>query len=305
MQDTTSQPNPTETETTTAPEASTAAPESIQPQGQDLSGESKEPLEKPFRPWEEEAGKDEQEPAKIPYSRFKEVNEERRAHQARVGELEAELEKFRSRSEELEKIKSPDDIKPGDFKSPEEFLRARDLAIKNAAIKEVEERFIARESQRLELERNAQIMSRFESNIEEASKANPEIRQAAAYLDKYAHNLHPSVARELLEDENAGAVIHAITTNQEHLNKLFRASPSEAVRMIHKLSAKLDGTPSQGTAAGGQAREQATPPQALKPGGVPVTVKGGAGKVPVITVKAETSMEDYRAWKAQQLGKKR
>lgn len=307
MQDTTSQPTPTETPATTSPDSSSASQveshAGTAQEGQEAAQET--PEAKPFRPWEEDAGKEEQEPAKIPYSRFKEVNEERRAHQARVGELEAELEKFRSRSEELEKIKSPDDIKPSDYKSPEEFLKARDLAIKNAAIKEVEERFIARESQRLEAERNAQIVSRFESNVEEASKANPEIRQAVAYLDKYAHNLHPSVARELLEDENAGAVIHAITTNQEHLNKLFRASPSEAVRMIHKLSAKLDGTPSQGTAASAQARESATPPQALKPSGVPVTVKGGAGKVPVTTIKADTSMDDYRAWKAQQLGRKK
>lgn len=285
MEDITSQQTPTEPETTTAPETPAEGQEAAQ----------QEPAEKVFKPWEEDSAKEEPEPAKIPYARFKEVNEERRAHQARVSELEAELAQFRRRAEDLEKIKAPEDVKPQDYKTPEEFLAARDAALKNAAIKEVEERFIAREAQRIEAERNAQIVGRFEKNVEEASKANPEIRQAVAYLDKYAHNLHPSVARELLEDENAGAVIHAITTNQEHLNKLFRASPSEAVRMIHKISAKLDGAPYQGTAAPSDA---SAPPQALKPAGVPVTIKGGA-KVPTKDV-SKMNMSEYREWKKSQ-----
>lgn len=311
MEDTTSQPNPTETETTTAPEASSAAAAESQgssaPEGQEgAQGQPEAEKPKAFRPWEE--GKEE-EPAKIPYSRFKEVNEERRAHQARVGELEAELAQYRSRSEELAKIKTPDDIKPGDFKSPEEFLRARDEAIKNASIKEVEERFIAREAQRIENERKAQIMGRFEANVEEAAKFNPEIRNAVGFLDKYAGNLHPSVARELLEDENAGEVIYDIVTDQASLEKLFRSRPEEAIRMIHRMSARMDKEARRAGSAGQQAAAPAAggapvPPAMPKAGGVPATVKGGAVKVPVTTIKADTSMSDYRAWKARELGRK-
>lgn len=302
MTDTTSHPTPTETETTTAPEATSAAQTDA---GTSSSTEGQAPQEeaaKPFRPWEEEKAQEAEEAGKIPYSRFKEINEERKAHQSRVQELETELAQYRSRSEELSKIKTPDDIKPGDYKTPEEFLKARDEAIKNAAIKEVEERFIQREAQRIEAERNHQIVSRFEKNVEDASKANPEIREAVSFLDKYAHNLPAAVARELLEDENAARVIHAIVTDQQSLEKLFRGRPEDSIRMIHRMSARLEGTPAAASSPASQGTVEV--PQALKSAGVPVTVKGGVSKVPVTTIKADTSMADYRAWKAQQTGRK-
>lgn len=298
MHDTTSQSTSTETETTTAAEAASTGQEAGQ-QGQEGAGqEAKQEEVKVFRAWEED-GKEEasqQEKGKIPYSRFKEVNDERVAHQTRVSELEVELSRFRTRSEELDKIKPPDDIKPEDFKTPQEFLKARDEALKNAAIKEVEDRFIARETQRLEAERNAQIMGRFEKNVEEVSKENPEILQAVAYLDKHAHNLHPAIARELLEDENAAKVIHAIATNQEALTKLFRGSPQDAIRLIHKTSARLEAAPAAASTPAQEQGSAASVPAALKPGGVPVTVKGGA-KVPTKDV-SKMSQKEYRAFKA-------
>lgn len=258
-----------------------------------------------FKPWEKkEEPEDKQEkrmPA-IPYDRFREVNEERKAYQAQLAQYEQELAQYREKQEQLARIKTPADIKLEDYDDVEKYLADRDEAIKQAAMTDIETRFMQREQARLEQAQNEAIVDRFAKNVEEATKYNPDIAQAVGFLDQHAHNLHPAVARELLIDENAAEVIHDIVTNQELLTKLFRGSPDDAVRMINRLSAKIDVASRRQAPASKQDVEVEVPTALTTtakaaPKGIPVTVKGGTAKVTTKDI-SKMSKEEYRAFKA-------
>lgn len=274
--------------------------------GNESEGE-KAPEEKPakFKPWEKKA-ESEDKPEKrmpaIPYDRFREVNEERKAYAAQLAQYEQELAQYRQKQEQLAKIKTPADIKIDDYEDVDKYLADRDEAIKQATMADIEARFNAREQARIEQAQNEAIVDRFHKNVEEATKYNPDIAQAVGFLDQYAENLHPAVARELLIDENAAEVIHDIVTNQDLLTKLFRGSPGDAVRMINRLSAKIDVAARRQAPASKQDVEVEVPTALTTtakaaPKGIPVTVKGGPAKVTTKDI-SKMNKEEYRAFKA-------
>ena len=258
-----------------------------------------------FKPWEIKADdevEDKEPKNSIPYNRFKAVNDERKAYQAQLAEYERELAAYKEQQEKLAKIKTPDDIKIEDYDDVEKYLADRDKAIKAATVADIESRFAQREQARIEQAHNEAVMSRFATNVEEATKYNPDIAQAIGFLDQHAHNLHPAVARELLIDENAPEVIHDIVTNQELLTKLFRSSPDDAVRMINRLSAKIDVgsrrvAKSEAPATEVQVPTALTATAKTAPKGIPVTVKGG-GAAKTTKDVSKMSLEEYRAYKA-------
>lgn len=260
-----------------------------------------------FKPWEIKAKDEDEAPAdnkrkpSIPYDRFREVNEEKKAYAAQLAEYEKELATYREKQEQLAKIKTPADIKIEDYDDVEKYLADRDEAIKAATVADIEGRFQQREIQRLEQQQNEAIVDRFSKNVEEAVKYNPDIAQAVGFLDQHAHNLHPAVARELLIDENAAEVIHDIVTNQELLTKLFRANPDDAVRMINRISAKIDVASRRVDRTAGTDTEVEVPTALtttakVAPKGIPVTVKSG-GKAPTKDV-GKMSLAEYRKFKA-------
>jgi hypothetical protein len=258
-----------------------------------------------FKPWEikeeeESAPADNKRKPAIPYDRFREVNEEKKAYQAQLAEYEKELATYRSRQEQLAQIKTPADIKIEDYDDVEKYLADRDEAIKAATVADIESRFQQREIARLEQQQNEAIIDRFGKNVEEAVKYNPDIAQAVGFLDQHADKLHPAVARELLVDENAAEVIHDIVTNQELLTKLFRGTPDDAVRMINRLSAKIDVAARRQTASSAGGNDVPVPAALtttakVAPKGIPVTVKGG-GKATTKDI-AKMNKEEYRAFK--------
>lgn len=297
------------TETNTAPVADTTVRdtpvENEAGNSEQETGAETETEEKPakYKPWEldKQAKEDKLKEQHIPYDRFREVNEERKAYAAQLAKYEEELAGYRAKQEQLAKIKTPADIKIEDYESVDQYLADRDEAIKAATVADIEARFNQREQARIEEAQNAVIVDRFNSNIAEATKYNPDIAQAVGFLDQYAHNLHPAVARELLIDENAGEVIHDIVTNQELLTKLFRASPDDAVRMINRLSAKID-VGSRRTKVADAPNKEVEVPTALTttakaaPKGIPQTVKS-TGKTTTKDI-AKMTKEEYRAFKA-------
>ena len=260
-----------------------------------------------FKPWEIKAADEDEAPVDnkrkpaIPYDRFREVNEEKKAYAAQLAEYEKELATYREKQEQLAKIKTPADIKIEDYDDVEKYLADRDEAIKAATVADIEGRFQQREIQRLEQQQNEAIVDRFSKNVEEAVKYNPDIAQAVGFLDQHAHNLHPAVARELLIDENAAEVIHDIVTNQELLTKLFRANPDDAVRMINRISAKIDVASRRVDRTAGTDTEVEVPTALtttakVAPKGIPVTVKSG-GKAPTKDV-SKMNLAEYRKFKA-------
>lgn len=202
--------------------------------------ESAERAPKPFRAWELPEVETKQEPAHIPYGRFREVNEERKALEAQLSTSDARIAELTARLEELNAIKSPDDIKIEDYDDPQEYLKARDKAIKAAAVKEIEERWIAREQEKERQHQLIQIDTAYKSNVAEAVKRNPEIQHAVNFLDKHGEHLHPAVAYELMTDPNIGELALQITTNPQLLRAVFTADPQQVVRAIQRLSGRID-----------------------------------------------------------------
>lgn len=245
-----------------------------------------------FKPWTQK--QEEPKEQAIPYSRFKEVNDERKAYQAKIDEYEKELGQYRQKQEVLKSIKSPEEIKLSDYPDSDEGLanwqKDRDAAV----IAQVEKRFADREIARQVEARNAEIVNRFEQNVAEAAKYNPDVLEARKFLDQYAHMLDPRVASELLVDENAGDLIHDLVTDQELLTKLFRGNPDETIRMMHKMSAKMDR---EARRAGGEVKVEAKVPVALekKPvTGIPATAKS-TSKAPTKD-PGKMSQKEYAEW---------
>lgn len=191
-----------------------------------------------FKPWKKVAEKKEVDV--VPYQRFKEINDERKAYQSKLEEYERELAELKSAKEKIEKIKGPEDINIGDYDDVDSYMKDVIEATKRAAIADVERNYQEREIQRVREAQSAEIVSNFQKNVEESIKYNPEIKEAVSFIDNYADQLDPRIAKELLLDENAGEVIYDIVTNQDLLTKLFKGDTDDVIRLIHKMSAKID-----------------------------------------------------------------
>lgn len=254
-----------------------------------------------FRVWEHD--KSDSEPPKeqsIPYSRFREVNEERKAYEAQLRAYEERLAKYDAREAELAAIKSPEDIKPDDYDTPEEYIRAMQRATKEQAVREVEERFNQRQRDAVIAQQHQVFAQNYLKNMSAAVERNPEIAQASAWLDKYAEHLPAEIAHELMIDENVGELIYDITTNQELLTRMFKGNPKDFIRDLHKMSARIDREARYAASGAGDNLPEA----ALK-----VSRRSEISSAIPSQVKASTrgqksiyqmSTAEYRAWKASQ-----
>lgn len=253
-------------------------------------GKKEEVAEKPERPWSK---KDEDNDARIPAGRFSEVNNQRKEAEAKAARLEQELAQYRTKQEELAKIKSPSDIKPENYKTVEEYLAARDEAVIAQASVNAEKRFVEREQKRIVEEQHANRMQRFENNYTEAVKANPEIADAIQYMnDNIAQHIHPQVALELLEEDLGPEIIFEFMTDKDKINMLVN-DPYKAIREIHRLGAKLTRE------AKAEAKEAEKKPVNLKPmqtqarPAAPAKVKG---KTVVRKSIDDMSQSEYEAY---------
>lgn len=199
------------------------------------------PEDKPeaFKPWKIKPPEDKPEAA-IPYKRFKEINDEKVAYQQQLAKYEAELAKYEERAKTVAAIKTPDDIKLDDYEDPQEYLKARDQAIVDQAVRSVEDKYVARQLEAHKAKQFESLSNTYESNIKEAISRNPEIAEASAFIDEYAQHINPDIAYELMIDENVGELLYDITTNQELLTEMFKGNPQDFIRKLHKMSAKID-----------------------------------------------------------------
>lgn len=267
----------------TQPEADTQG-ESTAPEGD--AGEPAHEEEEAFRPWElAPKAEEEGDGPKIPYSRFKEVNEERKAYQQQLAQYEQELQQYRQRAEQVAQVKAPSEIKMEDYNTVEEYLAARDEAVQAAAVARVEQAFIQRETARIVEQRNQEMAQRFADNVEKHAAANPDVKRAVDWLDSVADRLHPAVAREFLQDENAALLIHKVVTDKALLRQVFTGNPEDTIRNLHKISAKLEGAEAP--------VYKAPPPRPTT--GVPQTVRAAA-KSPTKD-PSKMSHAEYRKWR--------
>lgn len=222
-------------------------------------------------------------PDSIPYDRFKEINDERTAYKNRLEQYEAELAAIKAEKEKLAKIKGPEDINIADYDDVDQYMKDVIEATKRTAIAEVEKNYQEREMRRVEEARATEIVKSFQDNIAEAAKYNPDVEEAARFIDSYADSIDPRIAKELLIDENAGELIYDIVTDQALLNKMFKGDVDDFIRTMHKMSARID---KEARRAGGivtaTAKKDTTPvPTALDKKAaikksIPSTIKGDA-----------------------------
>lgn len=253
-----------------------------------------EPEKQEFKPWKERKAAEDN---RIPYSRFQEVNEERKTYQTKAQELQERLAKYEAREKELESIKGPEDINIEDYSTPEEYLQALTKATKEQALKEADERFTQRERQKLIEAQQKSVHDGFTKNITEAIGRNPEIKEAVAFLDQYAGQINPHIIHEMMLDENAGELIYDITTNQELLAEMFQGNPVDFIRKMHKMSARIDR---EARYAPKEEGASAPVPQAMErkaqiAAGLPTQLRGSAKPT---KDPSKMGMGEYREWVA-------
>ena len=227
--------------------------------------EGKPEAEKPFQAWEDLPKPEPKIPAHIPYDRFKQVNEERaqffednKALGGKIKELEAQIAK-------LQAVPDPEDLDPDDFPTVKEYLAARDRASAVKIRADLKQELAQEEQQRLQEQQAQAVAQQYASNLERHTAEDPNVPRAKDFFDTYASMIDPEVGRELLSDPNVGHVMVRLATNKELLAKFFQSTPDQAIRLINRVSERIDAERelkpkvAEGDGAGAQA--VAAPPR--------------------------------------------
>lgn len=234
----------TEIEEINEPIESTESVETTEPVETAESTEPAESAEEPkkeegFKPWKKTP-----EQNHIPYSRFKEVNEERKEYERQLQEAKARIAEYEASKKQLESITNPDDLDPNNYQDAKSYLKAYSEAIKAQAIKATKEQMQAEMEERQNKAQITAIQNKYTQVYNEAIKENPEIAEADAYLGTVVNRIHPTVLKELLSDDNSAYVVHHIATNEAALQQLLNGDPYATVKMIGQISNYIDITKS-------------------------------------------------------------
>jgi hypothetical protein len=146
-------------------------------------------------------------PPSIPYSRFREVNDERKTLAKENEEFKARIADLTAERTKLDAIKGPEDIKIEDYTDPQEYLKDLMTATKLQTKKELLEEQNQKDQQRALNTHINTIGQAYQKNINEAVARDPEIAEAKAWFDANAGHLvqRRNLALELMLDENAGS----------------------------------------------------------------------------------------------------
>ena len=257
-------------------------------------------------PW-----KKKEEEQKIPYSRFREVNEEKASLRDKLMQTEAELNRYREREQQVTKVAEPTDLNIDDYPDIESYLRAfQELVINKAQIKFQEDLEI-REAEKAHQRAINERDTNFVQNVHEAAKYNPEIINAVGYFANILAKspIHPAIENEIMLDEHAGELIYEITTDPELMKELYTSDPAASVRKLLKMSAKItrDEAKAQGTTNNtptlrntgiAQTQSKLAQLKATIPTSVRPTVTGSSRNLAAIASKG--TMADYRKARAKQ-----
>lgn len=238
------------------------------------------------KPWKKEKEVEEQ---TIPYSRFKDVNDEKRLYKEKVEQYEKELAELREKvTPKKKEIEDPDELDPNDFETVKDYLKARDRVQEEKIQKAFMERMENARIQKANEEYQAKIVSNFQKNVEEAMKYNPEVVDAIQYIERYAEKINPNVRRALLTDDNAADLCYEIATNKDLLKLVIDGDPIDAVIAMSKWSAKFTRDTDKIVESPNEKLEDV---KAM----IPKTVKGtiSQGKKD----PSKMSMSEYRKWR--------
>ena len=211
-----------------------------------------------FKPW-----KDKKLPESVPYDRFAEVNRERRELERRLTELENQRREFDELQKRAKEINTEADL---NAKMSEMTIEEYNAHLLRLAEKRVEERFEARERERIEREANEKLVRTYSENVRIYAEQQPEVVEAVNYL--VGLNLHPMVQHQIMKDPNAGELIYKLATSQADLTAIT-GDPIDAVRHLGVVSSRL------GVNAGSKSVLSTAVPkpvQPMKPAGSPKPV---------------------------------
>lgn len=253
------------------------------------NSESTETTEQPEkiieRPWKK---KEEVEEAHIPYNRFKEVNDERKAYREKIEQYERELAQLKTPVKEKTVEERIEELDPNTFNTVGEYLQAREKLILENAEKNFMDRMESMRREKEDREYQEQLTNSFRSNITEAITRNPEVADAVNYLDQFAERIPVQVRHALITDENAGDLCFEIATNPKFLEQVVQGNVVDSIRMMAKWSAKFE----KGSVVP-KSKEPEAKLEDIK-AMIPKTVKGST------TNKKDPnkmSMSEFRAWR--------
>lgn len=193
----------------------------------------------PERPWKKEKTV----PDTIPYSRFSEVNAEKRILERQLAEYEQKFSKYSQLEEKTKEITSVDELtsKIGEMDINEYTQTLLKIARNNF---EEDNRKVQETARIQKIEKD--ISDNFVAKLEVAAKKNPEIKDAAEYLSvNYMSQIRPEVRYAMVTDDNAPEVLFEIATDADLLNFICNANPIDAARKIARISAKYDNVQAQ------------------------------------------------------------
>jgi hypothetical protein len=239
-----------------------------------------------FKPWKNKV------PETIPYSRFSEVNSEKKAAIERAELLEKELSEFRKSQEKVKQVHSVDDLKLEDFENFNDYQRALIEVAHKEFRKEMEKESENKRVQ--EIENN--IMSEFSNRVSKAVSENPEINDAVEYISQFAQHIPAQTRYSLLVDENSPEVIYEIATTPGMLESIIKMNPLDAARKIARMSSKYDNKDDSSVNREIKNIPSSIPKTMTKATGTP-NLKGSS--MSNVKIKDTTSMSEYRKLRAQ------
>ena len=206
---------------------------------------AKEPKEEEFDALKDEDKKPE--PTKedaIPYSRFAEVNAERKSYQKMLEAKEAELAKYKAQEAKLAEVKTPDDIKMSDYETLDAYLKARDDARDNILTNKLKAETIKQQEEEAKAAYEKTLYDNYTSILDTNAKENPEVPKAVNHFDKLADDgkIDSNVAFALMQDPNCGLIMHKICKNKEYYNTLLNDNPVNIIKMIGRISDRIDSS---------------------------------------------------------------
>jgi hypothetical protein len=270
-----------------------------------------EPAPEPFRPWKDKKDESVVPEQAIPYSRFKEVNDERKTYAAKLEEYETKIAEYEKREKKIDEIAEPDDINIDDYPNdPKGYLKARDEALLNKAQKVWAQQQLDNERERATQNHINDLAKNYTKNLQESFTRNPEISEATSYFDELSNKkqIHPTIAYELMIDENVGELIYDIATNQKLLDEMIAASaqnnPTDFIRKLHKMSARIDRETRYANSDTSNSDTNTEPPKALDRKGMimqamPARIRSNPASS-TTTDPENMSQSNYRKWREGQ-----
>lgn len=263
-------------------------------QAEGLAGAAtEEPSKTKFVGSEEEDDHAEGKGNAVPQWRVNEIARERREAREEAAALRARVQELEARAPRQSTEASEPD--PKDFASLQEFLAARDAHREAKILEKASEQLSQREAAREQQAQVQRIAAEFAGKFEAAKAENPDVIAARDHVDNLINTgrlqIHPAIAREIMQHEDAPHLVYEIATNKALMNTLRSGDMSASLKAIYRFQHQGGG---KAAPAGDESLTMPTAaPAAPRRPSAPERVPTGGG--------GSAYPSDYAAYKAKRL----